>query len=43
MPAVIHPLDFLNGLSACDWLAGQSFEMQYQFGLSVLERFGVLQ
>lgn len=34
--------DFTNGLSVRDWLAGQSFEMQYQFGLSVLERFGVL-
>ena len=33
--------DFTNGLSVRDWLAGQSFEIQYQFGLDVLERFGV--
>ncbi|MDI6619744.1 MAG: hypothetical protein QME45_14005 [Clostridiales bacterium] len=24
-----------------DWLAGQSFETQYQFGMDVLKRFGV--
>jgi hypothetical protein len=25
-----------------DWLAGQSFEEQYQFGLNVLKSFGVI-
>ena len=25
-----------------DWLAGQSFETQYQFGMDVLKRFGVM-
>ncbi len=24
-----------------DWLAGQSFEKQYKFGVEVLRRFGV--
>ena len=34
--------DFTNGLTVRDWLAGQSFEFQYQFGIEVLKRFGVL-
>ena len=33
--------DFTNGLRLRDWLAGQSFEVQYQFGLDVLIMFGV--
>ena len=33
--------DFTNGLRLRDWLAGQSFEVQYQFGLDVLKMFGV--
>ncbi|SCX02177.1 RHS repeat-associated core domain-containing protein [Lachnospiraceae bacterium YSD2013] len=33
--------DFTNGLSVRDWLAGQSYEEQYNFGLDVLRRFGV--
>jgi RHS repeat-associated core domain len=34
--------DFTGGLSVRNWLAGQSFEVQYQFGLEVLEKFGVI-
>jgi hypothetical protein len=34
-------LEFTKGLSVRDWLAGQSFEAQYNFGISVLNRFGV--
>ena len=33
---------FTSGLSVRDWLAGQSFEEQYEFGKNVLNRFGVL-
>ena len=33
--------DFTNGMRLRDWLAGQSFEVQYQFGLDVLAMFGV--
>ena len=35
--------DFTNGLSVRDWLAGQSYEEQYSFGLDVLRRFGVIE
>jgi len=35
-------LDFTNGLSVRDWLAGQSYEYQYNFGLNVLRQFGVI-
>lgn len=35
--------DFTNGLSVRDWLAGQSYEEQYSFGLDVLKRFGVIE
>lgn len=34
--------DFTNGLSVRDWLAGKSFEEQYEFGLNVLRMFGVI-
>ncbi len=34
--------DFTNGLSVRDWLAGQSYEKQYNFGLDVLRKFGVI-
>jgi hypothetical protein len=34
--------DFTGGLSVRDWLAGQSFEAQYEFGLNVLKKFGVI-
>ena len=34
-------LPFTDGLSVRDWLAGKSFEFQYQFGLDVLEMFGI--
>jgi hypothetical protein len=33
---------FTNGLKVRDWLAGQSFEAQYEFGLKVLRDFGVI-
>jgi hypothetical protein len=33
--------DFAEGKTVRDWLAGQSYETQYQFGLGVLKRFGV--
>lgn len=35
--------DFTNGLSVRNWLAGKSFEEQYEFGLDVLRQFGVIQ
>jgi hypothetical protein len=31
---------FTNGMRVRDWLAGQSFETQYQFGVDVLKRYG---
>ena len=34
--------DFTNGLSVRDWLAGQSFQFQRDFGIEVLKQFGVL-
>lgn len=34
--------DFTNGLSVRDWLAGQSYEEQYEFGLNVLKMFEVI-
>ncbi len=34
--------DFTNGLKVRDWLAGQSFETQYNFGINVLKAFGVI-
>jgi len=33
---------FTNCLKVRDWLAGQSFEAQYEFGLKVLRDFGVI-
>jgi len=33
--------DFTGGLSVRNWLAGQSFEKQYEFGMNVLKQFGV--
>ena len=35
--------DFTNGLSVRDWLAGQSYETQYEFGINILRIFGVIQ
>ena len=32
-------LDFTDGLTVRNWLAGQSFEKQYQFGLDVIQMF----
>ena len=34
---------FTGGLSVRDWLAGQSYEIQYNFGLDVLRKFGVIE
>lgn len=31
-----------NGLSVRDWLAGKSFEFQYQYGIQKLKDFGVI-
>ena len=33
---------FTNGLSVRNWLSGQSFEEQYEFGINVLREFGVI-
>jgi hypothetical protein len=33
--------DYTNGLSVRDWLAGQNFQTQYDFGINVLKNFGV--
>ena len=35
--------DFTNGLSVRDWLAGKSYEYQYNFGLDVLRQYGVIE
>lgn len=35
-------IDFTGGLSVRDWLAGQSYEYQFEFGLDVLRQFGVI-
>ena len=32
---------FTNGLTVRDWLAGQSFETQYQFGIDYLKQLGI--
>ena len=34
---------FTDGKSVRDWLAGQSFELQYEYGLGVLREFGVIE
>ena len=34
---------FTNGLSVRNWLAGQSYEYQYEFGLKILREFGAIQ
>lgn len=34
---------FTNGLSIRDWLAGQDFESQYEFGIKTLKAFGVIE
>ena len=31
--------DFTNGLRVRDWLAGQSFDFQTQFGWDIIKRF----
>lgn len=33
--------EFTRGKTIRDWLAGQSYQKQYQFGLNVLKRFGI--
>lgn len=33
---------FTNGLSVRDWLALQSFEEQYDYGIKILKKFGAL-
>ena len=35
--------DFTGGLSVRDWLAGQSYENQYKYGVDILKQFGVIQ
>jgi RHS repeat-associated protein len=32
---------FTNGMRVRNWLAGQSYEVQYKFGLDVLKRYGI--
>ena len=32
---------FTNGMRFRDWLAGQSFKTQYEWGIKVLRMFGV--
>lgn len=34
--------DFTGGLSVREWLSGQSFEQQYEFGMETLRKFGVI-
>lgn len=34
---------FTNGLSVRNWLAGQPFQVQFDFGMNVLRDFGVIQ
>jgi len=34
--------DFTGGLTVRDWLAGQSFEAQYQFGIDKLKELGFI-
>ena len=34
--------NFTGGLSVRDWLAGQSYDFQYEFGLNVLRDYGVI-
>ena len=34
--------DFTGGLSVREWLSGQSFEQQYEFGMETLRTFGVI-
>jgi hypothetical protein len=33
---------FTNGMTVRNWLAGQSFEVQHNFGIQVLRQFGVM-
>jgi hypothetical protein len=33
---------FTGGKTVRDWLAGQSFEAQFEFGIDVLKKFGVI-
>lgn len=33
---------FTNGLSVREWLTGQSYETQYDFGIEVLKEYGVI-
>ena len=35
--------DFTGGLSVREWLVGQSYEYQYEFGLDVLRKYGVIE
>lgn len=34
---------YTNGMKVRDWLAGKSFEEQYQFRINVLKEFGVIE
>ena len=33
---------FTNGLSVREWLAGQSYEKQFEYGIGILKKFGVI-
>ncbi len=33
---------FTNGMTVREWLTGQSFQQQYDFGISILKQFGVI-
>ena len=35
--------DFTGGLSVRNWLTGQPFQVQFDFGMNVLQDFGVIQ
>ena len=35
--------EFTEGLNVRDWLAGKSYEYQYEFGLEVLRQYGVIE
>ena len=34
--------DFINCLSVRNWLAGQNFDVQYEFGINVLRQYRVI-
>ena len=33
--------DYTNGLRVRDWLAGKSFEFQYEYGIDIMNKLGI--